>query len=105
MSTSSSEENNKYGPPVQMVPLSALTGKGIDDLMEGLLLQSEVMDLRADSTARGEGIVMDARVDKGLGVVVDCVIRWGSIRPGDIVVSGTSFGKAKFLKNVNNNKG
>jgi translation initiation factor IF-2 len=87
-----------YGPPVQVIPTSGLTGQGLDELMEGLLLQSEVMDLRADDQARAEGIVMDARVEKGLGVVADCVIRWGSLKRGDVVVSGTTIGRVKTLR-------
>ena len=91
-----------YGPPVQVIPTSGLTGKGLDDLMEGLLLQSEVMDLRADADANAEGIVMDARIEKGLGVVADCIIRWGSISKGDVVVSGTQHGRVRMLKDVDN---
>jgi translation initiation factor IF-2 len=48
------------------------------------------MDLRTDKDAKGEGIVIDARMEKGLGVVADCVIRWGSVAKGDFVVSGTN---------------
>ena len=70
----------------------------LDDLIEGLVLQSEVMDLRADDTANAEGIVMDARLEKGLGVVVDCIIRWGSISKGDVAVSGTQIAKVRILK-------
>ena len=90
--------DSEYGSPVQFFPISAKTGDGLDDLIEGLALQSEIMDLRADDTARAEGIVMDARVEQGLGVVVDCIIRWGSIKPGDVVVSGTDTGKVRILK-------
>jgi translation initiation factor IF-2 len=81
----------------QLFPVSGLTGEGLDDLVEGLALQSELMDLRADYDARGEGIVIDARMEKGLGVVADCVIRWGKVEPGDFVVSGTNGGKVRFL--------
>ncbi len=95
---------DEYGPPVQLIPVSGLTGLGLDELIEGLLIQSEIMDLRADDSARAEGLVMDARVDKGLGIVVDCIIRWGSIQKGDIVVSGTSTGKVRLLKDVQNNQ-
>jgi translation initiation factor IF-2 len=93
---------SEYGPPVQVIPTSGLTGAGLDDLMEGLLLQSEVMDLRADDQANAEGIVMDARIEKGLGAVVDCIIRWGKIQKGDVVVSGTQFGRVRMLKDVDN---
>lgn len=81
----------------QLFPVSGLTGEGLDDLVEGLALQSELMDLRADYDARGEGIVIDARMERGLGVVADCVIRWGKVEPGDFVVSGTNGGKVRFL--------
>jgi translation initiation factor IF-2 len=86
----------------QLFPVSGITGEGLDDLVEGLALQSELMDLRADYDARGEGIVIDARMEKGLGVVADCVIRWGKVEPGDFVVSGTHGGKVRFLNDVGN---
>ena len=97
-------EGGDFGAPVQMVPVSGLTEEGLDDLIEAIALQSEVMDLRADDTARAEGVVMDARVDKGLGIVADCIIRWGSLSKGDVVVSGTHYGKVRLLKDVNGNQ-
>jgi translation initiation factor IF-2 len=93
-----SSGDSEYGPPVQVVPVSGLTGEGLDDLIEGLVLQSEVMDLRADEKAQGEGIVMDARIEKGVGVVADCIVRWGSLERGSIIVSGIHSGKIKALK-------
>jgi translation initiation factor IF-2 len=87
-----------YGAPVQFFPISAKSGDGLDDLIEGLALQSEVMNLRADIDSRAEGIVMDASVEQGLGVVVDAIVRWGSIQRGDIAVSNTSTGKVRLLK-------
>lgn len=94
-------DEGEFGPPVQLIPVSGLTGEGIDELIEGLMIQAEVMDLRADDSTSAEGIVMDARVDKGLGNVVDCIIRWGSLSKGDVVVSGTSKGCVRFLKDMN----
>jgi len=95
-----SSEESEFGPPVQLIPVSGLTGDGLDDLIEGLALQSEVMDLRADDAVRAEGIVMDARVEKGLGIVADCIIRWGSLSKGDVVVSGSNSGKVRILKDM-----
>jgi len=86
----------------QLFPVSGVTGEGVDDLIEGLALQAEIMDLRADEDANGEGIVIDARMEKGLGVVADCVIRWGCVNKGDFVVSGTNGGRVKFLNDVGN---
>ena len=89
---------SEFGPPVQIVPTSGLTGEGLDELIEGLILQSEIMDLRADAEANAEGIVMDARMEKGHGVVADCIIRWGSIKKGDFVVSGAQASRVRMLK-------
>jgi translation initiation factor IF-2 len=86
----------------QLFPVSGITGEGLDDLVEGLALQAEIMDLRADENAMGEGIVIDARMERGLGVVAECIIRWGSVSKGDFVVSGTNGGRVKFLNDVGN---
>ena len=96
-----SEDGSEFGPPAQLVPVSGMTGEGLDDLIEGLVLQSEVMDLRADEEARAEGVVMDARVDKGLGIVADCIVRWGKLERGDYVVSGVHGGKVRILSDTN----
>jgi translation initiation factor IF-2 len=95
-----SEDGPEFGPPAQLVPVSGMTGEGLNDLIEGLVLQSEVMDLRADEEARAEGVVMDARVDKGLGIVADCIVRWGKLERGDYVVSGVHGGKVRILSDV-----
>jgi len=97
-----SYDGSEYGQPVQVIPTSGLTGEGLDDLMEGLLLQSEMMDLRADSEACGEGIIMDARQEKGLGVVADCIVRWGNIEKGNVIISGNQVCQVRMLKDVNN---
>ncbi len=89
----------EFGPAVQLVPVSGLTGDGLDDLVDALVLQSEVMELRADQDAQAEGIVLDARIEKGIGVVADCIIRWGSLECGDVVLSGVHTGKVRALKN------
>lgn len=88
----------EYGPAVQLVPVSGLTGDGLDDLIDALVLQSEVMELRADHNTQAEGIVLDARIEKGIGVVADCIIRWGSMECGDVVLSGVHSGKVRALK-------
>lgn len=87
---------------VQMYPVSGLTGEGIDELVEGLVLVSDIMDLRADKSSRAEGIIIDAKVEKGLGVVVDVIIRSGSLQKGDCIVSGINGGRVKILKDANN---
>jgi translation initiation factor IF-2 len=62
-----------------MIPVSGLTGQGVNDLIEAVALQSEIMNLRADQDTRAEGLVVDARVENGLGVVAECIIRWGKL--------------------------
>uniref|UniRef100_A0A7S1FUM3 Tr-type G domain-containing protein n=2 Tax=Corethron hystrix TaxID=216773 RepID=A0A7S1FUM3_9STRA len=90
----------EVGGDVQVVPVSGVTGEGLDDLVERLLLQAEVMDLRADGTGTGEAVVIDARQEKGLGVVADCIVRWGTVRPGDAFVTGVIGGKIRILNGV-----
>ena len=98
-----SSGEGEFGPPVQLVPVSGLKGYGLDDLIDALTLQADVMDLRADHDTAAEGIVMDARVEKGIGIVADCIIRWGKLETGDIVVSGTHWGRVRLLKDTRNN--
>ena len=95
-------DGSELGQPVQVIPTSGITGEGLDDLIDGLLLQSEVMDLRANDQANGEGIVMDARQEKGLGIVADCIVRWGKIKKEDTIISGDHFSQVRMLKDVNN---
>lgn len=97
-----SDHAGEYGPAVQMIPVSGRTGMGLDDLIEGIVLHSEIMDLRAPVETKAEGIVMDARIDKGVGIVADCIVRWGSMQKGDIVVSGICKGKVRLLKDGSN---
>ena len=85
------------GGEVQVVPVSAPTGKGLSDLTERLQLQAEVLELRADRKAPGEGLVLDAYVDKGLGVVMNVLVRWGALAPGDVVVAGDQYGRVKKI--------
>jgi len=101
MTENMSNGNEEFGG-VQIIPVSGLTGDGLDNLIEGLVLQSEIMDLRADDEARAEGLVIDAKVEKGLGVVADCIIRWGKLELGDYVLSDVHGGKVRILNDVNN---
>jgi len=86
------------GGETQMCPVSGITGEGVPELMDALVLQAEVMELRADPDAQGEGVVVDAMVDKGLGVVADVVVRWGKVKVGDAVVAGVESGRVKAMK-------
>lgn len=87
---------------VQMYPVSGLTGDGVDGLVEGLVLVSEIMDLRAETDSRAECIVIDSKIEKGLGIVADCIVRWGSLQKGDFIVSGVNGGRVRILNDANN---
>ena len=90
-------EHGIYPNDVQIVPVSGITGDGLEELVETLVLQAQVMDLKADLGARGEGVVIDAKMEKGMGIVVDCVIRWGKVEKGDVFVSGANMGKVRIM--------
>lgn len=60
-------------------------------------MQAEIMDLRADSTPRGEAVVLDARMRKSVGVELNTIVRWGTLRVGDYIVGGTAYGRTRML--------
>jgi translation initiation factor IF-2 len=85
------------GGDVQLVPVSARKGLGLAELRERLMLQAEVLELRADRKAPGEGLLLDCYVDRGLGVVVNVLMRWGALQPGDFVVAGDQYGRVRRI--------
>mmetsp|Transcript_1744 Transcript_1744/g.2728 ORF Transcript_1744/g.2728 Transcript_1744/m.2728 type:complete len:1001 (-) Transcript_1744:35-3037(-) len=87
----------EYGGDVQVVEMSAKSGDGVDNLVDKLLLQAEVMELKASGEGSTEAVVLDAKVEKGRGVVVDLLVKWGTLKPGDAVVVSTAFGKVKTI--------
>jgi translation initiation factor IF-2 len=86
-----------FGGDIPLVPVSAKTGMGLQELKDTLQLQTEMLDLRAKTDAMGEAAIMDARVVKGMGQVVDVIVRWGTLKVGDFVVAGSEFGRIKSL--------
>jgi len=89
----------EWGGKTIMVDVSAKTGEGIDRLLEMILLQSELMDLKADPTIRGQGTVVDAKLEKGRGPVITVLIQRGECGIGDSVVAGTVSGRVRTLTN------
>ena len=77
--------------------MSATKGTGIDKLLEMVLLQAEVLELKADPDQRASGIVLEASLDKGRGPVATVLVQQGTLRRGDIVVVGTSFGRVRAM--------
>ena len=87
----------EWGGDVICVPVSALTGMGIDDLLENVLLVAEVKELKANPDRRAKGIVIEAKLDKGRGPVATVLVQNGTLHNGDIVIAGTSVGRVRVM--------
>ena len=86
-----------WGGDVQFVPVSAHTGDGIDNLLEAVLLQSEVLELTAVPSASGAGVVVESSLEKGRGSVATVLVQNGTLKQGDMVVAGGFFGKVRAM--------
>ena len=89
----------EWGGDVICVPVSALTGKGIEDLLENVLLVAEVKELKANPARRAKGIVIESKLDKGRGPVATVLVQNGTLHAGDIVIAGTSVGHVRAMTN------
>ena len=87
------------GGETQAIPVSAKEKTGLSDLIEGILLQAEVMDLRANPDRTAEGVVIEAKLDRGRGAVATVLVKRGTLRRGDIVVAGDAWGRVRALVN------
>jgi translation initiation factor IF-2 len=86
-----------FGGDAPFVPVSAKTGVGIDDLLEQVLLQAEVLELTAPVEAAAKGVVIEARLDKGRGPVASVLVQSGTLRKGDVVLAGSSYGRVRAM--------
>ena len=86
-----------WGGDTQFVPVSAHTGEGIDPLLEAVLLQAELLDLKAYSDVPGQGVVIESRLDKGRGPVATVLVQNGTLHAGDVVLAGMEYGKVRAL--------
>ena len=91
----------EYGGDSPFVPVSAKIGTGIDDLLEQVLLQAEVLELKAPSVAPARGLVVEARLDKGRGPVATILVQSGTLKRGDVVLAGSSFGRVRAMLDEN----
>ncbi len=89
----------EWGGETQMVPISALKGDGVDELLDAVALQAEMMDLRADPKGSAEGVVIESKVEPGRGPVATVLVQTGTLSKGDSIVVGESFGRARSLVN------
>jgi translation initiation factor IF-2 len=91
----------EYGGDSPFVPVSAKTGAGIDNLLEQVLLQADVLELKAPIDSPAKGIVIEARLDKGRGPVATILVQSGTLRRGDVVLAGSSFGRVRAMLDEN----
>ncbi|MFO1220843.1 MAG: translation initiation factor IF-2 [Burkholderiaceae bacterium] len=87
----------EFGGDSPFVPVSAKTGQGIDNLLEQVLLQAEVLELTAPVEAAAKGLVIEAQLDKGRGPVATVLVQSGTLRRGDVVLAGASYGRVRAM--------
>ena len=87
----------QWGGDTQFVPVSARTGAGLDALLDAILLQAEVLDLKAPKDAPAKGVVIESRLDKGRGPVATILVQSGTLKRGDILLAGSVFGRVRAL--------
>ncbi|NML84673.1 translation initiation factor IF-2 [Polaromonas sp.] len=91
----------EFGGDSPFVPVSARTGAGIDDLLEQVLLQAEVLELKAPVDAMAKGLVIEARLDKGRGPVATVLVQSGTLKAGDVVLAGSTYGRVRAMLDEN----
>ncbi|MEQ8954059.1 MAG: translation initiation factor IF-2, partial [Gammaproteobacteria bacterium] len=90
-----------WGGDVQFIEVSAITGQGIEQLLEAILLQAELLELKAYIDVPGQGVVIESRLDKGRGAVASVLVQNGTLNAGDIVLAGHEYGRVRALVNEN----
>ena len=88
-----------WGGDTIMVPVSAHTGEGVEQLLEMILLVAEVQDYKANPNRKARGIIIEARLDKGRGPVATVLVKNGTLRVGDTIVAGTAYGRVRAMVN------
>ena len=91
----------EYGGESPFVPVSAKTGQGIDDLLEQVLLQAEILELKAPILAPARGLVVEGRLDKGKGPVATILVQSGTLKRGDVILAGSSYGRVRAMLDEN----
>ncbi|TAN49436.1 MAG: translation initiation factor IF-2 [Methylococcaceae bacterium] len=88
-----------WGGDTQFIPVSAKTGQGIDNLIEAILIQSEVLELKAPLNVAASGVVLESKLEKGRGPVADVLVQRGMLKKGDFVLCGKEFGRVRAMFN------
>ena len=89
----------EWGGDTIIVPISAKTGKGIEELLEMVLLTAEVQELKANPNRRAKGVVIESRLDKTRGPIATLLVQNGTLKQGDIVIAGTAVGRVRVMTN------
>ncbi|QWA49355.1 translation initiation factor IF-2 [Pseudomonas amygdali pv. lachrymans] len=93
--------SEEWGGDTPFVSVSAKMGTGVDELLEAVLLQAEVLELKATPSAPGRGVVVESRLDKGRGPVATVLVQDGTLRQGDMVLVGSNFGRIRAMLDEN----
>jgi len=93
-----------WGGNIQMVPISALKGDGVDELLERIALEAEILELKAHHDGAAQGVIIESELDKFRGSVATFLVQNGTLHVGDLVVSGNAMGKVKSITNSDGNK-
>lgn len=96
--------SEKMGGDTVFINVSAKNKTGLDDLIDAILLQAEILDLRANDERSAEGTVIESKVEKGRGPVISVLVQKGNLKVGDIVIAGKEWGKVRALSDEENNK-
>ena len=94
----------EWGGDTMFAHVSAQTGDGVDDLLEAIILQAEVLELKAVKDGPARGVVIESKLDKGRGPVATLLIQSGTLKNGDIILSGTEFGRVRAMLDENHKK-
>ncbi|MBQ7368535.1 MAG: translation initiation factor IF-2, partial [Clostridia bacterium] len=87
----------EWGGDTMVIPVSALTGKGIDELLDAVNLVAEMQELKADPDRAAKGTIIEAKLDKGKGPVASIIVQTGTLRTGDNILSGTTMGRVRAM--------
>ena len=94
----------QYGGTTQVAEVSAHSGEGIDDLLEKVLIEAELLELKANPNRLAQGIVLESRIDKGKGTVANILVQNGTLKVGDPFVAGPCFGRVRAMENEHGNR-
>ncbi|MBF2753708.1 MAG: translation initiation factor IF-2 [Gammaproteobacteria bacterium AqS3] len=93
--------SEQWGGEVQFVEVSAATGQGIDTLLDAIMVQAELLELKAPVKGVAQGVVVESRIDRGKGVVSTLLVQSGCLKTGNVLVCGSTYGKVRSLENEN----